>query len=299
MTVTVEFTVGLPASGKTAYAKQRVAESGGQLRRVSMDALREMLDNGNFSPAHEADALRIQDEIIVRSVRAGYDVIVDNTHINKRMPDRIRAALAPYDVTWKVTDFRDVPVEECVRRDRERKNRGERSVGHDVIERMARRIHGWTLTEEWLGEYPKPEKCLPALLPAALLCDLDGTLALRRGRSPYDMARCGEDALDPMVAEVVDHYREAGVRIILVSGRDGRFRRITEEWLGKWGIKYDELHMRAEGDLRRDDIVKSEIFDARIRGTYDVRLVLDDRDRVVRMWRAMGLKTWQVAEGDF
>ena len=32
---------------------------------------------------------------------------------------------------------------------------------------------------------------------------------------------------------------------------------------------------------------------------YDVEFVLDDRDRVVKMWRDRGLKVLQVAEGDF
>jgi hypothetical protein len=30
-----------------------------------------------------------------------------------------------------------------------------------------------------------------------------------------------------------------------------------------------------------------------------VRLVLDDRNSVVKMWRSLGLECWQVAEGDF
>lgn len=296
----VELTVGLPASGKTTYAKQRVAESGGQLRRVNMDDLRAMLDNGNFSPGHESAALRAQDDIIIQSVRAGYDVIVDNTHINKRMPDRIRSALAPYDITWKVTDFLDVPADECIRRDLERKARGERNVGHEVIDRMARRTRNWLLTEDFLTDYYKPEKYTPpALGTSCVICDLDGTLAVHQGRSPYDTARCGEDALNSNVADVLDMYRDKGVAIILVSGRQVVYRPQTTAWLKGWGIKYDALYMRQAGDLRRDDIVKAEIFDQYIRPNMRVHLVLDDRNRVVNMWRGIGLETWQVAEGDF
>lgn len=302
MTTTVELLTGLPASGKSTYAKQRVAESGGRLRRVCMDDLRFMLDNGEFSLDRERVTLKMQDDIIVQAVRAGYDVIVDNTHINKRMPDRIRAALVPYDIEWKVTNFRDVPVEECVRRDLERQARGERNVGRDVIERMGRRINSWHLTEDWLKEYPKPEKYVsPGIFTTkAIICDLDGTLAIHQGRDPYDTARCGEDALDPDVALLLDNYFQRGVAVILVSGRDETFRPQTEAWLERWGVSYNFLYMRPVRDTRRDDIVKLEIFDLFIRNDFDVFLTLDDRNRVVtNTWRALGLKTWQVAEGNF
>ncbi len=57
--------------------------------------------------------------------------------------------------------------------------------------------------------------------------------------------------------------------------------------------------MRAEGDNRPDSIVKRELFETHIRGSYNVHTVFDDRDSVVRMWRRIGLPAWQVAEGRF
>jgi len=68
---------------------------------------------------------------------------------------------------------------------------------------------------------------------------------------------------------------------------------------GMAGPRADALLMRAAGDSRRDSIVKREIFDARIRDVWQVKGVLDDRDQVVRMWRALGLTCVQVAPGDF
>lgn len=297
---TVELTVGYPASGKTTYAKQRVIEAGGRLRRVSMDDLRGMLDCGIYSPRHEKTALKIQDEIIRRSVRDGYDIIVDNTHIQKRMPERIRAVLAPHDVTWVVTDFRDVPVDECIRRDKEREMLGQRSVGAEVIERMVRRRPSWSLSEAWLNDYPKPKLYIPSLIATrAVICDLDGTLAIHQGRDPYDTSRCGEDACNVNIATLLDSYQKLGVSIILVTGRDEKFREQTRDWLYRFQIPYNFLFMRPAGDLRRDDIVKAELFDQYIRDDFHVLFALDDRDRVVNMWRSINLMTWQVAEGDF
>jgi len=57
--------------------------------------------------------------------------------------------------------------------------------------------------------------------------------------------------------------------------------------------------MRAAGDMRKDAIVKAEIFDREIRHRWDVTAVFDDRQQVVRMWRSLGLTVFAVAEGDF
>jgi hypothetical protein len=136
-------------------------------------------------------------------------------------------------------------------------------------------------------------------LPPAWLVDVDGTLALMRGRSPFEWHRVGEDAPNPPVVELVRSLRAAGNAIVVVSGRDGVARADTQAWLARHEIPHDALFLRAAGDNRRDSIVKREIFDARIRHTWHVRGVLDDRDQVVRMWRDLGLTCAQVAPGDF
>lgn len=64
-------------------------------------------------------------------------------------------------------------------------------------------------------------------------------------------------------------------------------------------MAYDWLYMRPEGDVRKDTEIKREIFDNYIRDKYRVLFVLDDRNSVVKMWRDLGLKCLQVAEGDF
>jgi hypothetical protein len=57
--------------------------------------------------------------------------------------------------------------------------------------------------------------------------------------------------------------------------------------------------MRPTGDQRKDNIVKRELFDTWVRGKYNVRFCLDDRDQVVEGWRAMGLTCFQVQPGAF
>jgi hypothetical protein len=140
-------------------------------------------------------------------------------------------------------------------------------------------------------------------LPRAIICDLDGTLALIGHRSPYDTAKALDDALNEPVANVIEvyaHQDKFDIRLILVSGREDRHRRTTEDWLEKHDIThYEALYMRPSGDRRKDFVVKHEIYERHIKGKYDVLFVLDDRDQVVKMWRELGLTCFQVEYGNF
>lgn len=138
-------------------------------------------------------------------------------------------------------------------------------------------------------------------LPRAVLVDIDGTLAHRGNRSPYDWSRVGEDQPNPAVIELVQTLAAAGRHsIILMSGRDEVCRQQTEMWLDAQQVPYAELHMRPRKDNRKDSVVKADLYRAHIDGRYDVAWVVDDRDQVVRMWRQdLGLTCLQVAEGDF
>ena len=76
-------------------------------------------------------------------------------------------------------------------------------------------------------------------------------------------------------------------------------KKVTEDWLKKNGIEYDKLLMRVTDDVRKDSIIKKEIYENNIKGKYNVSLVLDDRNQVVEMWRDLGLTCFQVADGNF
>ncbi len=56
--------------------------------------------------------------------------------------------------------------------------------------------------------------------------------------------------------------------------------------------------MRKTGDKRDDTIVKKELFDS-FKNDYYVEYVIDDRPKVVRMWRSLGLFTFQVNDKEF
>jgi hypothetical protein len=135
---------------------------------------------------------------------------------------------------------------------------------------------------------------------AAVLVDIDGTVALRGDRSPYAWEQVGSDSPNPAVIEAVRAMHAAGNAIVFCSGRDEEARAETEAWLDLFvGVPYEGLLLRPAGDNRKDAVVKREIFDGEIRRRWRVVGVFDDRREVVRMWRELGLTVFQVAEGDF
>lgn len=132
----------------------------------------------------------------------------------------------------------------------------------------------------------------------AIICDIDGTLALMKDRGPFDWHLVGQDLVHSHIKEILSRFSEDYI-ILLVSGRDEVCRPQTEEWLAKHGIDWHFLFMRPKGSYEKDCLVKEKIFNEKIKGEWEVSFVLDDRDQVVKMWRSLGLIVLQVAEGNF
>jgi len=133
----------------------------------------------------------------------------------------------------------------------------------------------------------------------AVIVDIDGTVAKRTGRDPYDYSRVNEDLPKNDVIMAVASLWKAGFKIIFVSARDDSCFEETYEWLCRYCPPFVKLYMRKSGDTRNDGVVKREIYEKLIEPEYDVKLVFDDRQRVVDMWRSIGLTCLQVDYGDF
>jgi len=147
----------------------------------------------------------------------------------------------------------------------------------------------------------------------AIICDLDGTLALKHdGRSWYDASTSDLDnpnkpvlALLRFVQEAKWHglNQEQNCQIIFLSGRQEKDREPTEKFLEKHRLNRYPLFMRTTDDFRNDTIIKKELYEENIKGNYEILFVLDDRNSekspVVDMWRELGLACFQVADGNF
>lgn len=134
--------------------------------------------------------------------------------------------------------------------------------------------------------------------PAAYIFDIDGTLAIRGDRSPYDYSKVNLDTLNEEVVRVCRHLSDI-YPIIIVTGREDDCYKETIDWLHQHRLKYQVLHMRKAGDKRKDSIVKAEIYIRAIEPHYHILGVFDDRQQVVDMWRSLGLTCFQVDYGNF
>lgn len=129
--MTLTILKGLPGSGKTTYALQQVAKSGGRLKRINKDDLRAMIDGGTWSKERERLIREVRDMLIVRFLSSGYDVIVDDTNFFPDHERHMRNIAENLKANVEVM-FLDVPVEECIARDALR----DRPVGERVIREM-------------------------------------------------------------------------------------------------------------------------------------------------------------------
>lgn len=158
-----------------------------------------------------------------------------------------------------------------------------------------------------------------------IIVDIDGTLAdcthrlhFIKGDGKKDWPgffdACYGDAPISTVIKMV-HSLRTGTgspvmdnRLIFCSGRPERIRALTTKWLLHFSFLAKEpheegngwpLYMRADGDFREDSIIKRELLGRIREDGYDPVLAIDDRKRVVDMWRTEGLVCAQVADGEF
>jgi hypothetical protein len=137
-------------------------------------------------------------------------------------------------------------------------------------------------------------------LESLVVVDVDGTIALRNGREPFEWHKVSTDLPFRAVVDLINDLVSLGQKIMFVSGRDEGIRNETEIFIQRHINGNHALHMRQSGDFRADEVVKLEIYNREILDKYTVRFVLDDRDRVVNLWRnKLGLPTFQVNNGDF
>lgn len=287
---------GIPASGKTTAAMKWVSEHADTVR-INRDDLRFSMF-GKYWDVDEQAVSRMQQVLMNEAMRKRYDIVSDNTNLRAAY---VRPQLAMAEKWGYEVEFRDFPVTlaDAINRDRGR----DKAVGERVIRSFYDRFmrNGKFPPIPDTPEPPQFKTYVPNEdLPEAIIVDIDGTLAHMNGRGPYEDEKVYTDLVDEVVRHVVWSEYEFGRRIIVMSGRDeGRSHSVTSEWLDQHNIPHDELIMRPAGDTRNDAVVKDELFQKYVEPNYNVIYTLDDRDRVVEMWRAKGIKCLQVEPGDF
>jgi predicted kinase len=301
-------TRGLPGSGKSTWADGTAILLKNTVK-VERDEMRKLhfKQYGKLSREQEEQVTRTQEALVRTYIGAGVNVIVSDTNLPDRSVKRWQKIALELGVDALVQEFRDVPLEKVLENNAAR-NRYTKIVPEEVIRDMHNRfIKGRDLTKEVIYTPPLELEVIPYEQPdwgtgytEAVIYDIDGTLAVLGDRSPYDPTKYHLDTLNVDVHESLLAHWKAGREIIIVSGRDDAYRHETITWLNDVGVQWDKLYMRptenrADGKKTEDSIIKYELFNKHIRDEkYRILGVYDDRHRVLRMWRKLGLTTFHV-----
>ncbi len=145
-----------------------------------------------------------------------------------------------------------------------------------------------------------------------VIVDLDGTLAnvdhrvnlVRRKKKWfkkfYDL--CYKDKVNEWCASLIRALGTYETKVLLVTARPVTHKAMTEKWLTDNRLGDVELHMvrKDEHDFTPDvELKRNWLYDTFCNGKRiktDVLFVVDDRKRVVDMWRAEGLVCLQCYE---
>lgn len=147
----------------------------------------------------------------------------------------------------------------------------------------------------------------------SIIVDLDGTLCDNSHRvhlaqaKDWDAFHAGIplDVPHTEVATILAILAKEAFEIILLTGRDEKYREDTLAWLRRHDLVnlFDHLLMRPDDDRRPDHELKpsmiTEHFGSAEEAQHSVLFCLEDRDKVVEALRNYGLTVWQVKEGAY
>lgn len=291
---------------------------------------------GNISRMSKADKERYfatEDSItetcnsmIRTAITAGKNVIVDNTHVKAHYVSEVINLATELGVNVTILSS-VIDVSTAIKRVNSRTAQGGHTCPEFVIRNMFDSYMNSRRSGEKLGKnaehyaskavarmkgydfnpyiYAPVPPVFNSEFKKSYIFDIDGTLALmvpnEHGdtRSPFDFDRVNEDAVNEPVADTLRELYNNGYEIIIMSGRNEECRNVTEKWLDDNNIPRHALYMRPEGDKRDDSLVKRDLLVNVEQSHAPVVAAFDDRDRVVKMWRKVGIACFQVNYGDF
>lgn len=130
---------GIPASGKSTWARQWVSEDPEHRVRFNRDDIRNML-GVYWVPSREGLINNIYNTFIHDAMIGQYDIVLDNMNLNKKTLDEIEKEVRDFNEFGKTvsTDFEyqieyksflDIPLEVCIERDSKRESPiGEKTI---------------------------------------------------------------------------------------------------------------------------------------------------------------------------
>jgi predicted kinase len=306
---------GLMGSGKSTKAREMQSELGGRI--VERDAIRFML-YGKYTGVDEKVVTEVQNTLLEQGLRFGDNVFVSDMNLKNAYVVRLIEKAQLHNQPWEIVDMTDVPLSVCLDQNRSpgRLLQGKIVDEARVVETYDRFIRGRQYPMPVLFTGAKmPKRRFEAYardtsLPTAVMWDVDGTLLHMKDRGPFDEHLVLNDYADPAVREMYRAAKALGHHMIVMSGRtDGCWDDTKTSLQREIDPHFDPRDERSRTHLimrrtvedrgRPDDDVKYDLFTSQVAPRFNVLYVVDDRDKVVKMWREIGLTCAQVAYGDF
>jgi predicted kinase len=295
--------IGCSNSGKSTWAHKQWEKNPQSTVIINRDKIRELLfsyTEDNVSEYYsrpdlsklEKQVTKYEDTLINEALCEGKTVIVDATHLDVKYITRYEYWNKEIELVWF-----DVTLKEALTRNMSRR----RQVDEAIITKQY--VKYVNLRKE-LTSYSFSPKIIKnnRNLPPCVIYDVDGTIAKMTDRSPYDWSRVGEDLMIDSVCATIDWIGDLKLeyrpKVIICTGRDGEALEDTERWLIQNNIYYDEIFIRAKGDMRADWIVKQEMWESISKDNYIIGMY-DDRLQVCRRARNLGLKVFNVEYNNF
>ena len=286
------FTIGVSASGKTTWAESQknVINSNRDDIRFCLLVEEGSLDRSerhllwtkwNFKRETEVNA--VEDQQIQMAMERKKDIIFSNTNLNE---DRLRQSMKRmedlgFEVETKV--FQVPSIDEVIKRDAKRSP----SVGEAVLRKQWRQ---WLELGEGITGIRQYERDIQ--LPPCIVVDIDGTVAKMHNRGPFDWHKVGQDHPRVEILDLV-HAMSNDMNVVFLSGRDSICEGDTREWLkthcSYGSVQKYELFMRKQNDMRKDRIIKEELFWKHVAPRYNVVFAIDDRRQMVHFWNDIGV----------
>lgn len=293
-------TRGISGSGKTTWAKQQVLASPNVVR-VNRDDIREELFGKQYhtrkpDPQKEEQVSLLQRRRAAEALKNGKTVIIDDTNLTEKFIRQWRrfAQENRRELTHK--DF-PISLNEALKRNQMR----ERVVPDHVIARQFAGLGPNGELKHWRGDYA--DKVKPRYWPnerrMAVSFDADGTLwqtapiqhyvagKYRDFDSFHRLSEFCEPNLE--VLEMARQAHDAGFAIIITTARNEEYREVTQKWLDKHEIPFENLFMRKDGDMRKDYEVKKDMYEQEVNPIYDLVRAVDDNVQAVQNWKDQGI----------
>jgi predicted kinase len=315
-------TRGLPASGKSTWAKKWVAEAENYRVRINFDDIRNMMGPYNHDFwSHKGKKKILMDmfrSFVNNAMLYSFDIVIDNMNLSDSAVNQVKELVSTfnrncgdthYDIEFK--DFLDIPVEECIERDSLRSN----PIGEKAIKQIYRTHKDKIIrinTEKKYNRLKQYEDTIDSNKPNCIIVDMDGTVCFNLSGRPYygknSYKGMAEDKLYVGVQRLIlNFWKSSGNndKIFFVSGRDGDANtyQSTKDYVINNILKDNidsididrrvDFLLRPTGNYESTSFLKKSLVQNYIIDNYNILYVIDDDKRCVNTYREMGLTVLQ------